>query len=111
MNPAVCGTGEEGDTTGHISPITQPNYTFLRLQNFLIQSDVQNHVDLHNTAPAEVSPRMTDLGARPKPELLRHRYGVYIHWTLPRFYRSGLSSTDTMPEDRRRRERLRRGVE
>lgn len=110
LNPAVCGTGGEGDTTAYISPITQPNYTFLRLQNFLIQSDVQNHVDLHNTAPAEVNPRMTDLGARPKPKPLRHRYGVYIHWTLPRFYRSGVSSADTVPEERRRRERLRRGL-
>ncbi|KAI0118157.1 hypothetical protein GGR51DRAFT_498324 [Nemania sp. FL0031] len=110
LNPAVCGTGEEGDTTAHISPITQPNYTFLRLQNFLIQSDVQNHVDLHNSAPADVNSRMMDLGARPKPLPLRHRYGVYIHWILPRFYRSGVSSTETVPESRRRRERLRRGV-
>ncbi|KAI1171806.1 hypothetical protein F4777DRAFT_582528 [Nemania sp. FL0916] len=110
LNQAVCGTGEEGDTTAHISPITQPNYTFLRLQNFLIQSDVQNHVDLHNTAPAGVNSRMMDLGARPTPQPLRHRYGVYIHWILPRFYRSGVSTTDTVPEDRRRRERLRRGV-
>ncbi|KAI1426136.1 hypothetical protein F5Y12DRAFT_310104 [Xylaria sp. FL1777] len=110
LNPAVCGTGEEGDTTAHIAPITQPNYTFLRLQNFLIQTDVQNHVDLHNTAPAEVNSRMMDLGARPTPQPLLHRYGVYIHWTLPRFYRAGVSSTGTVPADRRRRERLRRGV-
>ncbi|KND88085.1 hypothetical protein TOPH_07324 [Tolypocladium ophioglossoides CBS 100239] len=110
LNPAVCGTGEEDDTTAHICPITQPNYTFLRLQNFLIQSDVQNHADLHNTAPAEVNSRMMDLGARPVPQPLRHRHGVYIHWTLPRFYRSGVSSGKTVPQDRRRRERLRHGV-
>ncbi|KAI1747086.1 hypothetical protein F4782DRAFT_535798 [Xylaria castorea] len=110
LNTAVCGTGEEGDTTSRICPITQPNYTFLRLQNFLIQSDVQNHADLHNTAPAEVNSRLMDLGARPTPAPLRHRYGVYIHWTLPRFYRSGVSSTDTVTESRRRQERLRRGI-
>ncbi|KAI0536512.1 hypothetical protein GGR58DRAFT_528188 [Xylaria digitata] len=110
LNTAVCGTGEEGDTTARICPITQPNYTFLRLQNFLIQSDVQNHADLHNTAPAEVNSRLMDLGARPTPAPLRHRYGVYIHWTLPRFYRSGVSSTGTVPERRHQRERLQRGI-
>ncbi|KAI3333392.1 hypothetical protein F4824DRAFT_250087 [Ustulina deusta] len=110
LNTAVCGTGEEGDTTARICPITQPNYTFLRLQNFLIQSDVQNHADLHNTAPAEVNSRLMDLGARPTPAPLRHRYGVYIHWTLPRFYRSGVSSTQTVSEQRRRQEKLRRGI-
>ncbi|KAG4222345.1 hypothetical protein PC116_g29181, partial [Phytophthora cactorum] len=110
LNKAVCGTGEEGDTSAHISPITQPNYTFLRLENFLIQSDIQSHADLHNTAPAEENSRMTDLGARPEPLPLRHRYGVYVHWTLPRFYRSGVSSSQTVPESVRRRERLRHGL-
>ncbi|KAI2780786.1 hypothetical protein F4815DRAFT_469100 [Daldinia loculata] len=110
LNKAVCGTGDEGDTSAHICPITQPNYTFLRLKNFLIQSDIQNHADLHNTAPAEVNSRMTDLGARPTPQPLRHRYGVYIHWTLPRFYRSGVASSETVPEVSRRQERLRRGL-
>lgn len=96
LNPAVCaGSANDNDDEklgARIAPITQPNYTFLRLDNFLIQSDVQNHVDLHNTAPASVNPRMTDLGARPRRKPLRHRHGVYLHWTLPRFYRAGLSS-------------------
>ncbi|PHH93131.1 hypothetical protein CDD83_511 [Cordyceps sp. RAO-2017] len=111
LNPAVCGTGEEGDDTARICPITQPNYTFLRLQSFLIQSDVQNHADLHNTAPASVNSRMTDLGGRPEPTPLRHRHGVYIHWTLPRFYRAGVSSDDSVSQRRRREERLRRGLD
>ncbi|KAI1395302.1 hypothetical protein F4819DRAFT_478817 [Hypoxylon fuscum] len=110
LNTAVCGTGDEDDTTAHICPITQPNYTFLRLENFLIQNDVQNHADLHNTAPASVNSRMMDLGARPTPAPLRHRYGVYIHWMLPRFYRAGVSSTKTVSKHRHREERLRRGL-
>ncbi|KAI1457412.1 hypothetical protein F4805DRAFT_177981 [Annulohypoxylon moriforme] len=111
LNPAVCGTGEENDTTARISPITQPNYTFLRLDNFLLQSDVQNHTDLHNTAPATVNPRLYDIGARPKPTPLRHRHGIYLHWTLPRFYRSGVSTGKAVSSDRRRKERLRRGLD
>ncbi|KAF2144841.1 uncharacterized protein K452DRAFT_343301 [Aplosporella prunicola CBS 121167] len=111
LNPAVCGTGEETDTTARISPITQPNYTFLRLDNFLLQSDVQNHTDLHNTAPASTNSRMTDLGALGEPKPLRHRHGVYIHWTLPRFYRSGISSSESVSPERRRNDRLRRGLD
>ncbi|KAK5996410.1 hypothetical protein PT974_01744 [Cladobotryum mycophilum] len=110
LNPAVCGTGADDDTTARISPITQPNYTFLRLDKFLLQSDVQNHTDLHNTAPASVNPRMTDLGARPIPQPLRHRHGVYIHWMLPRFYRTGISSGQTVPPQARQADRLSRGL-
>lgn len=111
LNPAVCGTGQEKDTTARICPITQPNYTFLRLDSFLLQNDVQNHVALHNTAPASINSRLTDLGGRPKPKPLRHRHGVYIHWTLPRFYRSGVSASDSVPEFRKMAERLRRGLD
>jgi hypothetical protein len=111
LNPAVCGTGSDQDTTARICPITQPNYTFLRLDSFLLQSDVQNHVALHNTAPASINSRLTDLGGRPEPKPLRHRHGVYVHWTLPRFYRSGVSSTDSVPESRKKAERVRRGLD
>src|SRR5205807_1056094 len=55
--------------------------------------------------------RLTDLGGRPEPKPLRHRHGVYVHWTLPRFYRSGVSSTDSVPESRKKRERMRRGLD
>ncbi|KAJ4007416.1 hypothetical protein NW752_007604 [Fusarium irregulare] len=111
LNPAVCGTGRDDDTSARICPITQPNYTFLRLDSFLLQSDVQNHVALHNTAPASINSRLTDLGGRPNPTPLRHRHGVYVYWTLPRFYRSGVSATESVPESRRKHERLRRGMD
>lgn len=100
LNPAVCGTGKVDDNGARITPITQPNYSFLRLDNSMIQSDVQNHADLHNTAPAELNSRMTDLGAQP-PAPRRKRHGVYLHWTLPRAYRAGVSSSDSVPEERR----------
>ncbi|KAH6632441.1 hypothetical protein F5144DRAFT_650483 [Chaetomium tenue] len=97
LNSAVCGKGDEDDKDARIIPITQPNYTFLRLDNFLLQSDVQNHADLHNTAPASLNMRMSDLSQSPsKP--LRHRHGVYLHWILPRFYRVGAASTDAVPD-------------
>ncbi|KAI9648824.1 hypothetical protein NHQ30_003465 [Ciborinia camelliae] len=107
LNPPVCG--ELDDHGARIIPVTQPNYTFLRLDNFLIQSDVQSHADMHNTAPADFNSRMTDLGPNPsKPR--RNRHGIYVHWMLPRAYRDGSTSTDTVPEKRRREERQRRGM-
>lgn len=109
LNPEVCNTGEDDDNGARIIPITQPNYTFLRLDNFLVQSDVQSHADLHNAAPAEKNSRMTDLGVWP-PAPRRNRHGVYLHWMLPRAYRAGVSNADSVPTERRRRERLRRGL-
>jgi hypothetical protein len=109
LNPVVCGTGKDDDEGARIIPITQPNYTFLRLDNFLIQSDVLNHADLHNTAPAELNSRMTDLGQQP-PIPRRKRHGVYIHWTVPRAYRAGVSSSNSVPPARHEQERLKRGL-
>ncbi|KAK3395148.1 hypothetical protein B0H63DRAFT_427207 [Podospora didyma] len=110
LNPAVCNTGKDDDNGARIIPITQPNYTFLRLDNFVLQSDVVNHVDLHNSAPAETNSRMTDLGARPNPLPRRSRHGVYVHWVLPQVYRTGVTSADSVPDDRREEERLKRGL-
>jgi len=45
-----------------IAPITQPNYTFLRLHDNLITPDVLDHVDLHSVTPSDLNPRVTDLG-------------------------------------------------
>jgi hypothetical protein len=109
LNPAVCNTGSDDDNGARIVPITQPNYTFLRLDNFVLQSDVMNHVDMHNSAPADINSRMTDLGARP-PAARRNRHGVYVHWILPQVYRSGVTSAASVPPERREDERLRRGL-
>ncbi|KAH6844550.1 hypothetical protein B0I37DRAFT_446574 [Chaetomium sp. MPI-CAGE-AT-0009] len=113
LNPAVCN--ENGDDGARISPITQPNYTFLRLDNFVLQSDVLKHSDMHNAAPWNTNSRMTDLGARPDPgnpdaAARRNRHGVYVHWILPQFYRTGLAPSDSVPDSRRNHERLRRGL-
>lgn len=109
LNPAVCNTGEDDDDGARIIPITQPNYTFLRLDNYLIQNDVLNHIDMHNTAPAMKNSRMTDLGARPAATR-RNRQGVYLHWILPQAYRSGVTASDSVPEERRKEERLKLGL-
>ncbi|KAF8535597.1 hypothetical protein BDD12DRAFT_854690 [Trichophaea hybrida] len=108
LNPKVCG--EPDDHGARIAPITQPNYTFLRLDNFTIQSDVQPHIDMHNTAPAEINTRLTDLGAQPQPAPRRNRHGVYLHWILPRMYRAGVASTGSVTSDRDKEEREKKGL-
>ncbi|KAK5988130.1 hypothetical protein PT974_12270 [Cladobotryum mycophilum] len=74
-----------------IAPINQPNYTFLRLDTNYIQSDVLNPIDLHNSWPSEFNSRFTDLGSDDY-KAHKHRQGVYLHWTIPRLYRSGIAA-------------------
>ncbi|KAF7192543.1 hypothetical protein HII31_06134 [Pseudocercospora fuligena] len=72
-----------------VAPISQPNYTFLRLDAGLVQNDVLSYHDIAHAAPASVNPRLTDLGTgQPKTR----RQGVYLHWMLPRCYRSGTTT-------------------
>src|SRR5690242_17655436 len=78
------------DPGAKISPVTQPNYTFLRFDHQVIQSDILDPIDLHYTYPHENNSRVTDLGTG-KP--LQNRFGVYLSWILPRAYRSGIAAT------------------
>ncbi|KAE8381123.1 hypothetical protein BDV26DRAFT_289826 [Aspergillus bertholletiae] len=73
-----------------IAPITQPNYTFLQWKHQLLQHDILDHVDLHNAFPASSNSRLYDLG---KGQPRTNRMGVYLHWVMPRFYRTGTAAT------------------
>ena len=88
LTPPTCATTNNYS----ITPITQPNYTFLRLHDNLIVPDVLDHVDLHQVAPANLNSRLTDLGSG---QLHQNRVGVYIHWTLPPVYRAGSAAAPT----------------
>lgn len=56
LNDAVCSS-----PSYKIAPITQPNYTFLRLHDNLIEADILDHVDLHAPADPDLTSRITDL--------------------------------------------------
>ena len=60
----------------------------MRLDSALIQHDILDHVDLHRTWPVSLNSRVTDLGS-PNHALRENRLGVYLHWLLPRAYRTG----------------------
>jgi hypothetical protein len=99
LNPAVAS---DEDSIVKIAPITQPNYTFLRLDNSVIQNDVLDPTDLHWATPASNNSRVSDLGKMPPDNLLAKRFGVYLSWTLPRVYRSGTAATQkASSEDKR----------
>jgi hypothetical protein len=102
LNPAVCEGGPS-----YVTPIVQPNYASLRLDNSQIQHDILPHIDLLNAKPASANPRIAKTWsatlkplnpADPTPapgtltEIDRSRLGVYLHWTIPRGYRSGATT-------------------
>lgn len=86
LSPDCC-TG-----LSNLAPYTQPNYTSLRLDTHLIQHDVLDHIDFHNTSEPSKNPRIADLGGDPTSNLKRNRMGIHLHWSLPRFYRTALAS-------------------
>ncbi|KAL8832472.1 MAG: hypothetical protein Q9191_000242 [Dirinaria sp. TL-2023a] len=88
LTPGTCANTNKYS----IAPIAQPNYTFLRLHDNLIVPDILDHVDLHQVSPANLNPRLTDLGTG---QTRQNRLGVYIHWTLPPLYRSGSAAAPT----------------
>jgi hypothetical protein len=88
FNDQVCA-GRPGKAK--IAPITQPNYTFLRLDTSYLQSNIMYDVDIHNATGADFNARITDLGSGKRRA---HRRGVYLHWTLPRIYRTGTATTN-----------------
>lgn len=85
LNPSVC---DGGPSDAAIAPIVQPDYSGLTLDPTLLRNDVLDPIDLHHTAPSSVNPRITDLGTG---KLRQNRIGVYLHWTIPRFYRTGIA--------------------
>lgn len=96
LNEAVAD-----DPEARIAPITQPDYTFLRLDQQTIQADLLDHVDLHYTSPRENNSRVRNLGTG---EPHTARFGAYISWVIPRAYRSGTAATKPAGEEDRRKE-------
>lgn len=90
LTPTVCDSD-----LSKISPLTQPNYTRLRYEDSLIEHDVMPHHDIHAATPHSLNSRVTDLS---NGDLRNNRFGVYLHWVLPRMYRSGTAATDSAAE-------------
>ncbi|KAM4057319.1 hypothetical protein HRG_004142 [Hirsutella rhossiliensis] len=74
--------------------------------SFFIQSDVLGLSGLHTAAPADLNPRLIDLGAPGRQVARLDCCGVYLHWILPRLYRSGLYSAGAVLASSHEPERL-----
>ncbi|SMY29572.1 unnamed protein product [Zymoseptoria tritici ST99CH_1A5] len=94
LSKKCAEAGTEASPRSRLAPLTQPNYVGLQLHNALIQHDVLDHIDFHLTAPASNNPRISNLAKQPS-ELRRNRLGNYVHWSLPRLYRSAQTSADS----------------
>ncbi|KAL9100236.1 MAG: hypothetical protein Q9163_004363 [Psora crenata] len=92
FNGKVC---DGGDNAAKIAPINQPNYTFLQITRHLAQNDILDTVDLHNAWPRKANTRYTNLSTGQPRE---NRLGVYLHWEIPRPFRSGAAATETATE-------------
>ena len=95
FNQDVCN-GKE--TEAKIAPIAQPNYTFLRIDDYLLQNDLLDSVNLSHASPETTNARLRDLGNSGTGEnidqnIYKNRLGVYLHWIIPRPYRMGAAAT------------------
>src|SRR4051812_40404994 len=72
LNPGCCDLKKH---SSNIVPISQPNYTFLRLHDNLITADLLGHAGLHCVSPASLNQRLTDFGSW---ETCDNRIGVYV---------------------------------
>lgn len=91
LNPDACG-GINLDAK--IATISQPNNALLRFKDYVLEGDILDPVDIHNASPAGKTSRVNDLGSG---ELRGHRLGVYLHWILPRCYRTGVADEAKEP--------------
>ena len=92
FNGKVCDGAEDQASAAKIAPITQPNYTFLRIEKHLAQNDILETVDLHSAWPRKANSRYTNFtDGQPR----QNRIGVYVHWVIPRPFRSGITATPT----------------
>jgi hypothetical protein len=80
----------------------------MRLSNdHLIEPDLVDHVDLHASTPANLNSRITDLGTS---KTIEARLGVYIHWTIPQFYRLAYSGAGASADPATQAERKRQVI-
>lgn len=96
LNNASC------NHPSRLAPFSQPEYANFRLDEDFrkrMEHDVLQTVDFHNTGRDTghlYSNRVTDLATGNE---IRSRHGIYLHWILPRFYRTGLAITHSTPDE------------
>jgi hypothetical protein len=93
--------GEDfADTNYRVAPLIQPDYAALRhTENGRVKHDLLEQINISETRlQAKHNSRFVDL-ATGQP--LKERVGIYLSWTLPRMYRSGIVATESAAADHR----------
>lgn len=90
LSPSVSDHSPGDRNPYHLAPITQPDYSSMRLDPANLAHDLLDHLDLSSTSPATANSRIYDLATG---ELRRNRIGIVLHWSLPRVFRWGTSAT------------------
>lgn len=87
IDPSLISPIDPNDRA-YLAPITTPNLPGLRLDNTLIQHDIFEDI---RGAPYET--------CADRYRKTRSRQGVYIHWSLPRPYRVGITASESALND------------
>ena len=72
----------------YVAPITVPNLDGLQLDNGLVQHDI---FDAHRDAPY--------MSNADRYRVQESRQGIYIHWSLPKVYRTGISGSTSAQQN------------
>lgn len=83
-----------GTNSSRLALFSHPEYAKLRLDDEFrtnMKHDVFPTIDLRYSSPGfNYNDRITDLTTG---DDIKDRHGIYLHWILPRFYRTGLTIT------------------
>ncbi|RAO68270.1 uncharacterized protein BHQ10_004282 [Talaromyces amestolkiae] len=88
-----------------IAPFSLPDYGGLEPGDRL-QHDVIPHLNLRSATVAKTNDRLSDLDSG---ESRRDRLGVYLHWTIPKPFRTGLAASESA-SDSYLKERTKKGL-
>ena len=97
----------------NLAPIVQPEYAYLRADKNLLRHDVLKHISPLSSysgrsgSPQKYCDRLHDIALDGGDSTIMtlpkngrwNRWGIYVSWSLPRFYRTGLSATSSSDKD------------
>ncbi|KAI6753873.1 hypothetical protein HG530_013049 [Fusarium avenaceum] len=88
----ILNTSVVGDSF-FLANVSQPSYENLSPNRFNLRHDVEEPVDVRNASPWQINPRIADVITG---EVNKSRLGIYLHWCLPKTFRSGESEGGTV---------------
>ncbi|KAH6953576.1 hypothetical protein DER45DRAFT_635125 [Fusarium avenaceum] len=88
----ILNTSVVGDSF-FLANVSQPSYENLLPNRFNLRHDIGESVDVQNASPWQINPRIADVVTG---EVNKSKLGIYLHWCLPKTFRSGESEGGTV---------------